>query len=442
MPPPKLSPLAGRLLDSGLGTATIDAPEPAAAPALAARKRSKLWELADKYHCPVIGTCIQVSELQNLARRFKFTACLRDEFALHTEAVGWSRSRNEVSEALQRLLDRKYENWVARFAKLKSDAEVHQLWQECLGRGEVAGPFWAALSHKASEAETRQLVYADIHMLSHQVGAGQAADSRRLGHLEKENAALRLGLEEERAQHARQVAELQSRLAEMESRLLESQAIADEAEKLRRRLGQFESGQAMVEMGQRLTTLQIANEQLRIAAQRAGELDRALQASRDEAGRLARERDSLGAEREALERLLLAAAGPDAEDCSGDCSGCAGRGVGAAQRCILYVGGRTSLVNQYRKLAERLGIRLLHHDGGLEEALSRLPEMIHGADAVVCPTDCVSHSAYYHLKNHCRRVGKPCLFFRGAGVSSFAVAMTRLAGGEFSLAGAAPENPA
>lgn len=428
MPTPRLSPLASRLLDSSLGSAA--GPDPAVAEPPAARKRPKLWELADKYHCPVIGTCIALGELQNFARRFKFGASRRDEFALHTEAVGWARSRNEVAEALQRHLDRKYESWLARFGKLKSDAEVLQLWQECLAGGDVAGPFWAVLTHKAAAAETRQRAYADIHMLSHQVGAGQAADARRLGHLEKENGELRRSLEAERSQHSRQLAAKDGRLAELDSRLADLAARADEAEALQARLAQFENGRIMREMGQRLFALQIANEQLRAAAQRADELERGLQAAREEAARFARERDSLAAERAALERLMLA----DDGECSGDCQACSRPEAGGAQRCILYVGGRTSLVNQYRKLAERLGIRLLHHDGGLEEAVSRLPEMIHGADAVVCPTDCVSHSAYYHLKNHCRRAGKPCLFFRGAGVSSFAMAMTRIASGEFSLA--------
>ena len=102
---------------------------------------------------------------------------------------------------------------------------------------------------------------------------------------------------------------------------------------------------------------------------------------------------------------------------------------------MLYVGGRSSLLAQYRQLADRLGITLIHHDGGQEESLSRLPELIRGADAVVCPTDRISHNAYYHVKAHCKRVGKPCLFYRGGGVSGFAVAMARVSRGEFSVAG-------
>ena len=96
------------------------------------------------------------------------------------------------------------------------------------------------------------------------------------------------------------------------------------------------------------------------------------------------------------------------------------------------------MASHYRQLAARIGIRLIHHDGGQEEALSRLPEMIQGVDAVLCPTDCISHSAYYQLKQHCKRHGTPCLFFRGAGVSSLAAAMERLARGEISVGQPSP----
>jgi hypothetical protein len=102
-------------------------------------------------------------------------------------------------------------------------------------------------------------------------------------------------------------------------------------------------------------------------------------------------------------------------------------------RCILCVGGRTSLLSHYRALADKLGIKLIHHDGGQEEALSRLPELIASADAVLCPTDCVGHAAYYSLKQQCRKTGKPCLLFKGAGVTSFAFALSRLSAGESTL---------
>jgi hypothetical protein len=97
------------------------------------------------------------------------------------------------------------------------------------------------------------------------------------------------------------------------------------------------------------------------------------------------------------------------------------------------VGGRASLVAQYRELAERLGVRLLHHDGGREEALSRLPDLLAASDAVICPTDCVSHPAYYQLKRHCKHLGKPCVLARSSSIAGFAAALNRLAQGQTEI---------
>lgn len=408
--------------------ATDDADEQAPAQKT---KPSKLWDLAQKHHCPVVGTCLRIDDLVRFARRFSFQAELHDEFELHVEAVGFCQTRNDVSEALQKHLDRKYATSITRFSRLKTDTAVLAAWKECLAKGDVAGPLWASYTHKATSTQTRDVVYADIHMLSHQVGAGQAADARRLAYLEKENADLKQSLDVEWKQHQAQTAKLQQRLAELESSLYARMQRDEELAGLRARLAQAESGEAFAGMRRQVASLQHAHEQMTAAIGRVAELENALQSAQQVAAEAMQQREAIQAERDALERLLVAGQRSGAE-CAVQCACCEGA---QEQRCVLYVGGRTSLVAQYRELAERLGVRLVHHDGGQEEALSRLPELIHRADAVVCPTDCVSHTAYYNLKNHCKRTGKPCLFFKGTGVGSFALAMTRIAKGEFSLPG-------
>ena len=37
--------------------------------ACGAPRRRKLWEIGNKYHCPIVGTCLTVDELRKLARR-------------------------------------------------------------------------------------------------------------------------------------------------------------------------------------------------------------------------------------------------------------------------------------------------------------------------------------------------------------------------------------
>lgn len=412
---------------SAAPAAAVSVPAPPRfAPAPAGRR--KLWELEDKHHCPVIGTCLSMDELMRFARRFGFSGNMHDEYELHAEAVGLAGQRNPVSELMQKHLDRKYDRQRRQFDKAKTDEEVHRLWRAALARGEVVGAMWAALTHKAATADTRHAIYADVHMLSHQVGAGQAADARRLATLEKEHAELKRRLDGSQCERKAVEAALRDELRRAEAEAERLRVQATEGEALRRRVAELESGSGLQELSQRLQQLQLSREQAQAAIGRAAELEQRLSVLEDDLAAAQAERDRLAAEHGVLERLLAAAAAP-AETTVPDaacCSGC----TQAPERCVLCVGGRTALVAQYRSLAGRLGMRLLHHDGGKEEALSRLPELINAADAVICPTDCVSHSAYYKLKSQCKRSGKPCLLFKGAGLSSFAVALERLARGE------------
>ncbi len=407
---------------------------PAAPPAgddLGPRRRLRLWELPHRLHCPVIGTCLTVRELAGIARRHGLACADGEPYELHVETVSQAGSRSAVARDLQRLLEEKYAAEVARFERAGCAEEVLALWRALRDEGRVAGGMWAALTHRAADEQVRFIVYGDVHMLSHQAGAGLAADVRRLNELAARNDALMQELAGGRSALAAAQVECARLAAELEAARSSLTEARRETAQLRERLAEFESGQVMVELGERLRSVTAMNEELRASAQRAGALQAALGEANRRAAQLARERDRLAEQRDALERLLLDSAAdalPCGQPCEAPCAKAAGRRV-------LYVGGRATLLAHYRQLAERLGVRLLHHDGGREEALSRLPELIDAADAVLCPTDCVSHGAYYLLKRCCKRTGKPCLLFRGAGVSSFVVALNRLAAGQASIAG-------
>ncbi|MDP1526937.1 MAG: DUF2325 domain-containing protein [Rhodocyclaceae bacterium] len=70
----------------------------------------------------------------------------------------------------------------------------------------------------------------------------------------------------------------------------------------------------------------------------------------------------------------------------------------------------------------------MHHDGGQEESLHRIDAVVSAADAVVCQAGCVSHTAYYRLKEACKKLGKPCVFVQSPGVGSFARGLAVLRG--------------
>lgn len=384
-------------------------------------KRTKLWELNNKHHCPIIGVCLSVNDLLKFSRRFGFTASQCDEYSLHIEAVGKVTTRNPVSKAVQKYLDNKYQNTINHFNKAKSDSEVRALWEDFYIQGKGSSAMWASLTHKSVSEETRDMIYARMHMHAHQAGAAQAADLRKLNQLEMENEEIKFALEQQQQRYASKEAKWRQRL-DKATKSLECQVqLQNEMANIQSRINALESGVAMTEMGRRLMELTTENEQLRATAKRVETLKETLEATCREAMKLVQERDSLSAQRDLLEQLLQADI--DEEDNSENKPVACDAESSRSGR-VLCVGGRVSLLPQYREVAKQFGIRLIHHDGGQQEAMTRLPDLIDRANAVVCPTDCVSHAAYYLLKRHCKRSRKPCLLFKGSSVSSFAKALS------------------
>lgn len=388
-----------------------------AAPPVAreAARRRKLWEIAHKYHCPIVGTCLNMEELRKLARRAGLEGWdSESDYALHSTAVGLARERNELSEPMQKLLERKFEAAVRRFARAKSGDELLSQWREALARGEAAGAFWAAMSHGQASEQVAHLIYEDIHMLSHQVGATSRADLGELSRLRRVEAELALKLERQQERHGAQMAEKEEDIRNLSLRL-------DGALEIERRLraaeAQLRASGAIAELEVRL----LAETQRAVQAERRyGELAA-------QAAGLRQKTDELQGEWEAAEEALTMALTPPAcHDCAESREGRCASGDFSG-RCILCVGGRTGMADQYRTMVERSNGRFVHHDGGIEDNPKRLQAMLAAADAVICPADNVSHGAYYAVKRLCKQYGKPCVLLKRSGLSTFARGLAELA---------------
>ncbi|NOT18024.1 MAG: DUF2325 domain-containing protein [Sulfuriferula sp.] len=358
-------------------------------------RRKKLWELAVSVHCPVIGTCLNVDELKKLARGAGLHG--RDkmsDYALHHAAVSEAKTRNPFSERLQKMLEQKYDLAIKRFAKLKTDTEILQLWREFAARGEAAAGLWATMSHAHISAAAAQLIYENIHMLSHQLGTQTQEEQRLLGTAIDEVAKLRARLQRNSERHAKDLAEKEQVLRLMQTRLTE--LLAKEV--------------SLQQATARILELESAQERIALIA-RVAELERQL-AMRVQAATL---------DKSTIPIVPMPAPVTTVSDCAqcdekqyGRCGG-----SDLAGRAVLCVGGRAALYPEYRRVVEESGGQFLTHDGGREDSIHRLPALLAKADVVVCPADCLSHGAYYAVKRYCKRYGKPCALLDKSGVSTF-----------------------
>ncbi len=101
-----------------------------------------------------------------------------------------------------------------------------------------------------------------------------------------------------------------------------------------------------------------------------------------------------------------------------------------ADPAVLCVGGRTASLPLYRDIVERIRGRFIHHDGGDQESLAKLDATLAAADLVICQTGCISHNAYWRVKDHCKRTGKQCVFMENPGTFGLKLALTALQSAE------------
>jgi len=362
-------------------------------------RRRRLWELATNCHCPIIGVCLSLGQLRKLVDKVAVVPVRGDDYDVHVWAVHECANRNALSELLQRTLDERFAVVVRRFRAARDGAAVTALWRDAVERGDVAGAFWAALTHPRTDLARLEAIVRDMHMIQHQAGAAVRVDLGRFVALQKENAALAAELEQTRDKAARALdarAKELARQAELESQLRAELAARDAlVDALRRDLADLQA--ALPDLRDR--------ERLR---ERVGELEARERAL---AGKMVELRQRLACERQAAPAQATVAvpvAPPQPVRARLD----------LADKTVLCVGGRSGNVPNYRDLLEKEGARFVHHDGGLEQASELLDTSLAAADLVICQTGCISHQAYWRVKDFCKRTGKRCLFVDNPSTSS------------------------
>lgn len=375
------------------------APHTSEAPQQGSRRR-RVWELSQASHCPLVGVTLPLNALRRLVERVTGGRLLHDDYDIHVGAVSECALRNPLSEALQKELERRYSADVARFRAARSAQEVAGLWAQAVAAGNVPGAFWAGLTHARCTPELEQRMCRDIHMAQHQAGACVRADMDKVKALLADHA--RLVRELARTQGRCQVL-LQEKTAQAgryERQLMAARAalIAKDTDihNLRGELAQLQAEVPELETRQRLAN-RVAQMEEREAALRAQLA--ALKAARAAAPEL----PPPAASGVALAEIPAVPVEVP---------------VKLVNRSVLCVGGRSGSVPVYRDVVERIGAQFAHHDGGLEDSAGQLDASLAAADLVICQTGCISHHAYWRVKDHCKRTGKRCIFVDNPSVSS------------------------
>jgi hypothetical protein len=400
-------PLLSQALAGALGREALLPPPRELEELLArpARQRSKLWEFGTNLHCSLIGTCLSTAELRQVLTKIgRKEAVGATEHDVHASAVLIAGKHHDGAKLLHKALDRRHRVAINQFDRAKTVTEVRALWQEASKRGDIPGAYWAALTHPVTNDALVREIFAEVHMLSHLVGAANRADIRRLRQLGDEKADLEARLAQKGEQLREAGAARDRALREFEARSEQSPAAS--------RVVAGDDGLA-AELKSRLARSETRCERI---DRQLDEARAALSAEQD--ARCAAEERELALRREldAIEASLA-----DVPDQPAD------EPRPRLDVTVLYVGGRPATIGRLRELAERAGAVFLYHDGGIEERGGLLPGLVSRADAVLFPVDCISHTAMLCVKRLCRQAGKKFLPLRSVGLAPFCAGLKDLA---------------
>jgi len=372
--------------------------------ALSKRPRRRLWELAVKHHCVLLGAAFDAGELRRMFRRGGYADWQSaGDYELHSSAVCFARERNDFSALAQKRLDERFRPAVHRISAAATGDDIVRLWQCLVDEGDPVGAYWAALTHCACDPELDEAFSRQMHMIAHEEFAARRATLRRVNALEARNRDLISSL------HASREASDALRKENVELRAA-AQAERIETARLRADLERWRSGDETQALRDKQARLE---GQLEAVREEADAARRALRAAERRT-----ERAQIGSLRAKVSEPLPSMPEPSAPQLP-DLSG---------QR-VLCVGGKASLVAHYRALVEQARGEFLHHDGGDENNVARLPAMLAAAELIVCLASHCSHAAYRIAKRYCKAKGKPCALAGGSSAAAVARALGVLGSG-------------
>ncbi len=365
-------------------------------------KRYRMWEIPGTVHCSIVGTCLDRRDINALIRKGRLQVRPdTQEYQIHGFFVQQACRPGTLSQLMQKTLDKKYAPQVARVGKLRDPAAQRAYWDDACAKGQVAGAYWALLSHRHVSDDVRNAAYGDVHMLSHFMGGLNRVDAQQLWAAERRVADLEARLNRVRRQAEAAQAERDARIASLEAEVHQMRAVCVRL-------------QPSPAARRDACTITSSKQERRRRQQ-----ERRLQAAR---ARVHDQTEEIAALKAQIAKLELLPVCPIPQDGSAarpdDCP---------LEACrLLYVGGRPSAVPHLKNGAAKRQAELLHHDGGVEHSLQQLEHLVERADLVFCPVDCVSHGACLLARELCKRANKPFVPLRSASLSHFRMALDRV----------------
>ncbi len=373
--------------------------------------RKKIWELEKTWLCSIVGTCLSMYEARKIGRKFgaKCSDPSQIDAVVHAMLVRDCAEKNQVSIHVNKILEKKFEGTIRAFHRYKTSTDIMQLWRVSFDRGLIPGAYWATATRRELTKEDSNKIYSDVHMLSHLISSSNQSLIQRLVEVESHIKALE-------NKHGWQRQKLEATVGQLEKKLQRSESLVDLLQR------QITKNKIHNKPGRNDTNCE--QTKLRILRQRCAHLEASIDSTRAKLeirNRRLREKKMyvihLEKSLSSLEKMVVSLTDEADQQINRIVSG----------KSLLYVGGIPHTANNIQNMINKMGGRLIYHEGGNgRSAMSSLAKLVATADAVFVPMDNVSHHSALEAKKQCKLLKRPFIPMKSSGIASFTQALSTI----------------
>ncbi len=372
---------------------------PGSPPSVENQRRLRIWEIPDRFKCPVIGWCFDGAAQKEVLRKEGISIRDKSNFEIHEIVVESLGRESRLSRRIDSWLNRKYQREIKELSSLKKEEFIRQ-WNESLEKGGVEGILWVAVTKTDLPTEVERRIFGDMHMEMH-VRAKQIGDERqRLEQEREKNEILVKSIRE--VSRANRV--LKKENEELKNKLAMASRLSDT---LRAQNQELENELSKVNSNDFVANLQGKNAELRAERE---EILKQISAYETELRKLQNQNNKLLFK---LKNQSQTRIHRDNES-EGPINQNAGSSLhdpvlplDLSQKRILLVGGFPQMESHYRRLIEGNKGVFEYHDGRMSAGAKELVRQVRRADLVLCCIDHSSHTSALVVRKVCKKHKKP-----------------------------------
>ena len=349
------------------------------------------------------------------AKHLQHTESRASDYETHCAVVVACKTKSSFGKLVQEQLDQRFQNEVRAVQSLKTREALWAHWTEHKAASNFPGVFWSVLSHPRCDAAMEFEVLGHAHMLQHQAGCERQTHEQHKTTLQEQlKAALAGNKKLEEKYLALQNTHTQTQQRQQET----ISALQTELASQHGEMQKLQLALSMAKTTPKHSSSDLAAE-IEIMRARVSSLKASHQLELSSIHARVKELEALLAKRPTAFAIQPAETSTPA--CTKPCN------KPLENRCVLCVGGRPSAVPLYRQTVETRGATFMHHDGGQEEGIAQLDAKLNSADLVICQAGCVSHEAYFRVKEHCKKRGIQCVYVQNPSKSALRKALQTFA---------------